>query len=100
MPTTPTSPLHPLLLFPLSPIFPPLPLPLPSIRYPQLFFGCMSLALLGVKQRGDKRDAYLHHGHPLAKLGLWLLFTCLPFLFPNEVLNVYSEWGFQEGGRE
>ncbi|KAG2425224.1 hypothetical protein HYH02_015051 [Chlamydomonas schloesseri] len=61
-----------------------------------LFFGCMSLALLGVKHRGDKRDAYLHHGHPLAKLGLWLLFTCLPFLFPNEVLNVYS-WAARVG---
>ena len=51
----------------------------------------MALATLGVKTKGDKRDRYLHHGHPLVKLGLWLLFTALPFLFPNEVLNAYSE---------
>lgn len=57
-----------------------------------MFFSCMSLALLGVKYKGDKRDRYLHHGHPLAKLGLWLLFTALPFLFPNEVLDAYSEY--------
>lgn len=57
----------------------------------QLFFGCMSLAMLGVKFKGDKRDRYLHHGHPLLKLGLWLLFTMLPFLFPNPVLDAYSK---------
>ncbi|GIL51871.1 hypothetical protein Vafri_7783 [Volvox africanus] len=55
-----------------------------------LFFACMSLAMIGVKFKGDKRDRYLHHAHPLLKLGLWLLFTALPFLFPNEVLNAYS----------
>ncbi|EFJ42217.1 hypothetical protein VOLCADRAFT_83749 [Volvox carteri f. nagariensis] len=55
-----------------------------------LFFACMSLATIGVKFRGDKRDRYLHHAHPLLKLALWLLFTALPFLFPNGVLNAYS----------
>ncbi|KXZ45723.1 hypothetical protein GPECTOR_51g709 [Gonium pectorale] len=55
-----------------------------------LFFSCMSLALVGVKTKGDKRDRYLHHGHPLLKLGVWLLFTALPFLFPNELLHAYS----------
>jgi hypothetical protein len=58
---------------------------------PQLFFALMSVSMIGVKFKGDNRDRYLHHGHPLLKLGLWLLFTLLPFLFPNEVLNVYSK---------
>lgn len=51
----------------------------------------MSVTMLGVKYKGDKRDRYLHHGHPLLKLGLWLLFTALPFLFPNSMINAYSE---------
>ncbi|KAG2493562.1 hypothetical protein HYH03_008376 [Edaphochlamys debaryana] len=55
-----------------------------------LFFGLMSLAMLGVKTRGDKRDLYLHHGNPLLKFGLWLLFTALPFLFPTPVLDAYA----------
>ncbi|GLC42848.1 hypothetical protein PLESTB_001430300 [Pleodorina starrii] len=55
-----------------------------------LFFACMSLSLVGVKFRGEPRDRHLHHAHPLLKAGLWLLFTLLPFLFPNEVLNAYS----------
>ncbi|GFR42829.1 hypothetical protein Agub_g3786 [Astrephomene gubernaculifera] len=61
-----------------------------------LFFACMSLAMVGVKYRGDKRDRYLHHGHPLLKLGMWLLFTMLPFFFPNDVLNIYS-WAARIG---
>ncbi|KAJ9530777.1 hypothetical protein QJQ45_014934 [Haematococcus lacustris] len=55
-----------------------------------LFFGVMSLVMLGVKYRGDKRDKYLHHGNPLLKLVLWLLFTTLPFFFPNPVVDAYA----------
>ena len=57
----------------------------------QLFFGFMALALLGVKYKGDKRDQYLHHGGWLLKLGLWLAFSALPFLFPNSLVNAYGE---------
>jgi len=55
-----------------------------------LFFMTMSLVMMGVKYRGDKRDRMLHHGHPLAKLGLWLLFILLPFFFSVPVLNAYG----------
>ena len=56
----------------------------------QLFFGFMAAALLGVKYKGDKRDQYLHHGGWLLKLGLWLAFSALPFLFPNSLVNAYG----------
>jgi hypothetical protein len=58
--------------------------------HPAVFFAAMSLALLGVKVRGDKRDRYLHHGHYLVKLAAWALFNALPFLFPNGVVDAYG----------
>ena len=58
---------------------------------PQLFFSVLSLALVGVKYKGDKRDRYLHHGHWLLKLALWLVFTALPFFFPNNVVMAYGK---------
>ena len=50
----------------------------------------MALATLGVKYKSDKRDVYLHHGNWLVKLGLWLLFSVLPFFFPNGVISLYG----------
>eukprot|EP00195_Chlamydomonas_chlamydogama_P004895 CAMPEP_0202902598 /NCGR_PEP_ID=MMETSP1392-20130828/16943_1 /ASSEMBLY_ACC=CAM_ASM_000868 /TAXON_ID=225041 /ORGANISM="Chlamydomonas chlamydogama, Strain SAG 11-48b" /LENGTH=445 /DNA_ID=CAMNT_0049589387 /DNA_START=195 /DNA_END=1532 /DNA_ORIENTATION=+ len=55
-----------------------------------LFFITMSCIMLGVKYRSDKRDKYLHHGNYLLKLGVWLLFTALPFLFPNNIVEGYA----------
>jgi len=55
-----------------------------------MFFTAMSIALVGVKYKSDKRDRYLHHGNYALKLGVWLLFTALPFLFPNGLVNAYS----------
>eukprot|EP00208_Stichococcus_sp_RCC1054_P000766 CAMPEP_0206135158 /NCGR_PEP_ID=MMETSP1473-20131121/507_1 /ASSEMBLY_ACC=CAM_ASM_001109 /TAXON_ID=1461547 /ORGANISM="Stichococcus sp, Strain RCC1054" /LENGTH=443 /DNA_ID=CAMNT_0053526911 /DNA_START=290 /DNA_END=1621 /DNA_ORIENTATION=- len=55
-----------------------------------LFFSFMALATLGVKYKSDKRDQYLHHGNWLVKLGLWLLFSALPFLFHNGVISLYG----------
>lgn len=55
-----------------------------------LFFGTMSLVLLGVKYKTDKRDVYLHNGPWWAKLGIWLLFNCLPFVFPVGLVNAYA----------
>lgn len=55
-----------------------------------LFFGVLSLALLGVKHKNDKRDQLLHHGNWLVKLGLWLLFSALPFFFPNNIVMGYA----------
>ena len=50
----------------------------------------MALVLLGVKYKSDKRDQYLHHGNWMVKLGLWLLFSALPFFFPNGLINMYG----------
>jgi hypothetical protein len=50
----------------------------------------MSLALVGVKYKSDKRDQILHHGNWLLKLAAWLVFTALPFLFPNNVVDAYG----------
>ncbi|KAI8465487.1 MAG: serine incorporator/TMS membrane protein [Monoraphidium minutum] len=61
-----------------------------------LFFGCMSLALLGVRTKGDKRGAYLHQGNWAAKLAAWLLFIALPFFFPNGVVVAYG-WAARFG---
>eukprot|EP00877_Chromochloris_zofingiensis_P007278 jgi/Chrzof1/2803/UNPLg00717.t1 len=61
-----------------------------------LFFGCMSLALLGVKDKGDKRGKFLQHGNWMLKLGLWVLFTALPFFFPNSVVQAYG-WAARFG---
>ena len=60
--------------------------PLPS----QLFFTVMALSLVGVKYKSDKRDKYLHHGNYLLKLLAWVVFTGLPFLFPNGLVNAYG----------
>lgn len=61
-----------------------------------LFFGCMSLAMLGVKFKNDKRDQYIHHGNWMVKLALWLVFCTLPFFFPNELVNAYG-WAARFG---
>jgi hypothetical protein len=64
----------------------------------------MSVALLGVRYKSDKRGAYLHHSNWLLKLGAWVLFNALPFFFPNSLVNAYGEQrgrgmvGWVEGG--
>jgi hypothetical protein len=55
-----------------------------------LFFGCMSLALLGVKYKGEKRGQVLQHGNWVIKLVVWILFNALPFLFPNGMVQAYG----------
>lgn len=59
----------------------------------------MSLALVGVKYKSDKRDQYLHHGNWLLKLAAWLLFSALPFLFPNNVVEAYGGCPSSRGNR-
>lgn len=56
-----------------------------------LFFASMSLALLGVKYKGDKRGQVLQHGNWMIKLVVWVLFMALPFLFPNGLVQAYGE---------
>jgi hypothetical protein len=55
-----------------------------------LFFGGMSLALLGVKYKGEKRGQLLQHGNWVIKLVVWILFNALPFLFPNGMVQAYG----------
>jgi len=46
--------------------------------------------MVGIKYTSDNRDRYLHHGNWLIKLGVWLVFAALPFLFPTNVVNAYA----------
>jgi hypothetical protein len=61
-----------------------------------MFFGALSLALLGVRTKGDKRGALLHQGNWAAKLAAWLLFSVLPFFMPNGVVGAYA-WAARVG---
>ena len=56
----------------------------------------MSLALLGVRTKGDKRGQYLHQGNWAAKLAAWLVFLALPFFFPNGMVVAYG-WAARFG---
>lgn len=55
-----------------------------------MFYGLMSVSLLGVRYKSDKRDQYLHHGGWLLKIALWLGCLVLPFFLPNGVILGYS----------
>ncbi len=57
----------------------------------QLFFGLLSLVLVGVKFKSDKRDQYLQHGGWFVKVGLWLGFNIIAFLAPVGLVNAYCE---------
>jgi len=47
------------------------------------FFGIMSLCLIGVKSRSDRRDKKLHHGSWVVKTLLFIVFLALPFFLPD-----------------
>jgi len=57
---------------------------------PQLFFGLMALAMVGVRFKSDKRDQYLQHGGWFVKVALWLLFTVVAFFLPVGLVNAYG----------
>lgn len=59
----------------------------------QLMFATLSLALIGVKVKADKRGKVLHHGHYMLKLLIWVACTVLPFLFPPGLVDAYGERG-------
>jgi len=65
-------------------------------KHTQLFFGCLSLSLLGVRTKGDKRGVYLHQGNWAAKLAVWIVFSALPFFFPNSLVGAYA-WAARVG---
>jgi len=55
-----------------------------------LFFSCLSMALVGVKYKSDRRGTFLQHGGWMIKIVLWLAFNALPFFLPNQVINSYA----------
>ena len=64
----------------------------------QLFFGLMSLAMVGVRYKSDKRDQYLQHGGWFVKVALWVLFNILPFFFPVSFVNGYGAPSYHSAG--
>eukprot|EP01024_Parvocaulis_polyphysoides_P018174 TRINITY_DN1800_c0_g2_i5.p1 TRINITY_DN1800_c0_g2~~TRINITY_DN1800_c0_g2_i5.p1 ORF type:complete len:389 (-),score=83.63 TRINITY_DN1800_c0_g2_i5:303-1469(-) len=55
-----------------------------------LFYILMSIAMIGVRYKNDKRAQTLHHGGWILKAFLWLGLNILPFFFPNGVINAYG----------
>lgn len=62
-----------------------------------LFFATLSAAMVGVRFRNDPRARFLHHGNYALKMLAWLLFSALPFLFPNGVVASWA-WAAHFGG--
>jgi serine incorporator 1/3 len=56
----------------------------------QLFFGTLSLILMGVRYQNDNRAKFLMSGSPGIKLGMWALFNVMPFFLPNNVVLAYG----------
>jgi Serine incorporator (Serinc) len=56
----------------------------------QLFYLFLSLVLIGVKVRSDRRAKALMSGSPVIKFGLWVLCNIFPFLLPNGAVLAYG----------
>ncbi|KAK9179515.1 hypothetical protein WN943_028717 [Citrus x changshan-huyou] len=54
-----------------------------------LFFGILSLIMIGIKDQNDKRDSW-HHGGWCAKIIIWALLVVLMFFLPNVVISIYE----------
>lgn len=54
-----------------------------------LFFGILSLIMIGIKDQNDKRDSW-HHGGWCAKMIIWALLVVLMFFLPNVVISIYE----------
>lgn len=54
-----------------------------------LFFGILSLIMIGVKDQNDKRDS-LHHGGWVAKMVIWALLIVLMFFLPNVIISIFG----------
>ncbi|KAF6171647.1 hypothetical protein GIB67_042162 [Kingdonia uniflora] len=54
-----------------------------------MFFGILSLIMIGVKDQNDKRDSW-HHGCWILKIVLWALFIILMFFLPNVIVTIYE----------
>ncbi|CAI9118607.1 OLC1v1020199C1 [Oldenlandia corymbosa var. corymbosa] len=54
-----------------------------------LFFGILSLIMIGIKDQNDKRESIHHSGWPV-KMMIWVLLVGLMFFLPNVVITVYG----------
>ncbi|KAL9410503.1 hypothetical protein AB3S75_044296 [Citrus x aurantiifolia] len=54
-----------------------------------VFFGILSLIMIGIKDQNDKRDSW-HHGGWCAKIIIWALLVVLMFFLPNVVISIYE----------
>lgn len=54
------------------------------------FFFLLCIMMIGVTDRRDNRDKWVHHGSWQLKFLVWIIFMILPFLLPNEVLEGYA----------
>lgn len=54
-----------------------------------LFFGILSLIMIGIKDQNDKRDSW-HHGGWCAKIIIWAMLVVLMFFLPNVVISIYE----------
>lgn len=55
-----------------------------------LFFAILAAVLYGVKEKGDKRDKYVHHGNWALKIAVWLVLSVVPFFLPAGMIDAYS----------
>ncbi|KAF9604704.1 hypothetical protein IFM89_009140 [Coptis chinensis] len=55
-----------------------------------LFFGVLSLIMIGVKDQNDRRDSW-HHGGWILKTVVWALLIILMFFLPNVVITIYEK---------
>ncbi|CAH9085800.1 unnamed protein product [Cuscuta epithymum] len=54
-----------------------------------LFFGVLSLIMIGVKDQNDRRDS-VHHGGWVLKFAVWVVLLILMFFLPNAMINFYA----------
>ncbi|CAH9146208.1 unnamed protein product [Cuscuta epithymum] len=54
-----------------------------------LFFGVLSLIMIGVKDQNDRRDS-VHHGGWVLKFAVWVVLLILMFFLPNTMINFYA----------
>jgi len=54
-----------------------------------LFYGMLSMALVGVERKNDSRAKFLHHGSWGLKFLVWVLCLAVPFFMPDDVMEAY-----------
>eukprot|EP01026_Neomeris_dumetosa_P027760 TRINITY_DN2253_c0_g1_i3.p3 TRINITY_DN2253_c0_g1~~TRINITY_DN2253_c0_g1_i3.p3 ORF type:complete len:436 (+),score=55.29 TRINITY_DN2253_c0_g1_i3:323-1630(+) len=55
-----------------------------------LFYIILSIVMIGVRYKNDRREQTIHHGGWLLKGIAWLGLNILPFFFPNGMIEAYG----------